>query len=115
MESLLLLKVPKWKMELIHFVLIVTLGLCEDVDMLWDCPIQVTLHPPLDIGGRAACTVNTTSVDSASEESPPLPSMEGRRHPHWHQASYNITVTVRYSAHSFFLPSLSMAELRPTL
>lgn len=100
MESLLLLKVPKWKMELIHFVLIVTLGLCEDVDMLWDCPMQVTLHPPLDIGGRAAWTMNTTS---ASEESPPLLSMEGRRHPHWHQASYSITVTVIFC--SLFLSS----------
>lgn len=92
------------------------LGLVKMQGMLWDCPMQVTLHPPLDVGARAAQTMSTTSVDSPSEESPLLLHVEGRRHPlHWHQALYSITVTLRYSAHSFLLPPSSMPELRRAL
>ena len=89
------------------------LGLVKMQGMVWDCPMQVTLHPSLDVGARAARTMSTTSVDSPSEESPLLLCMEGRRQPHWHQAPYSITVTLRYSTHSFLLPPSSVPELRP--
>lgn len=91
------------------------LGLVKMQGMLWDCLVQVTLHPPLDVGARAAWTMSTTSVISSSEESPLLLHTEGRRQPHWYQAPYSITVTRRYSAHSFLLHPSSMPKRRPAL
>lgn len=114
MESLLLLIVPKWEMEWIQSVLIVTLGLCEDAR--YTPGLSNSGYSPSTLRyWRKSCPDYEHHFCGFSIRGVPAPAEHGR------QKAPSLALSfLQYHGYSkifcsLFLPSLSMPKHRPAL